>query len=173
MITFRPAGLSQGTKLPVIPTATGAENIPRFSSKEALGALRPIPDDAFEADDRIKMVESRLGASEKSNSVLLQEVIRLQGELRAMIRRNEEDIKVSLLLLLLLCVAVVVVCCCSYRVLLLLLLFVVVVIVCCFCCYCVVLLLLLLRVVAIAVVCCLLLLLCVVAVVVIKCCCNC
>lgn len=44
-------------------------------------------------DDRIRQIESRVSVSEKSNRALLEEVVRLQGELKATIRRNEDIIR--------------------------------------------------------------------------------
>ncbi|XP_055878047.1 putative leucine-rich repeat-containing protein DDB_G0290503 isoform X5 [Biomphalaria glabrata] len=57
-----------------------------------MGALK-VATEILDGDDRVKLLETKLGVSEKSNRTLLEEVIRMQNDLRLMIRRNEENIK--------------------------------------------------------------------------------
>ena len=45
------------------------------------------------ATERVKQLESRVAIAEKSNRTLLEEVVRLQTELRGTIKRNEELIR--------------------------------------------------------------------------------
>ena len=45
------------------------------------------------ANERVKQLESRVSIAEKSNRALLEEVVRLQTELRTTIKRNEELIR--------------------------------------------------------------------------------
>ncbi|CAL1541583.1 unnamed protein product [Lymnaea stagnalis] len=92
-----PPGPLPSSKLPIIPSATapqGSDNrlVPVLSNKDTMGALKAAAD-LYEGDDRLRVLETRLGVSEKSNRALLEEVIRMQGELRLMVRRNEESIK--------------------------------------------------------------------------------
>ena len=47
-------------------------------------------------DDRMFSLETRLGVTEKSNRALMEEVIRLHSDLRLSVRKNQENIKVSL-----------------------------------------------------------------------------
>ncbi|XP_059170731.1 putative leucine-rich repeat-containing protein DDB_G0290503 isoform X2 [Physella acuta] len=87
----------QTSKLPLIPTATApshSENrlVPVLSGKDGMGAFRTAAD-LYEGDDRVRILETRLGVTEKSNRALLEEVIRMQGELKLMVRKNEESIK--------------------------------------------------------------------------------
>ena len=44
-------------------------------------------------DDRYRQLESRVNVAEKSNRALLEEVVRLQSELKSTIRRNEDIIR--------------------------------------------------------------------------------
>ena len=46
-----------------------------------------------EGDDRVRQIETRLNVAEKSNRALLDEVVRLQGELKFAVRKNEENIR--------------------------------------------------------------------------------
>ncbi|XP_055878046.1 putative leucine-rich repeat-containing protein DDB_G0290503 isoform X4 [Biomphalaria glabrata] len=89
---------SQGTsKLPLIATATPSQGVesrlfPVITQKDNMGALK-VATEILDGDDRVKLLETKLGVSEKSNRTLLEEVIRMQNDLRLMIRRNEENIK--------------------------------------------------------------------------------
>ncbi|KAK3782928.1 hypothetical protein RRG08_016307 [Elysia crispata] len=104
----RPAApLQPSTKLPLIPSATPPENrlVPvRPSNNVGKDYLRASAAGNFydlggdvgrdvRDEERMHILETRLGVTEKSNRALLEEVIRLQGELRLMVRRNEEGIK--------------------------------------------------------------------------------
>ncbi|XP_055878050.1 myosin heavy chain, striated muscle-like isoform X6 [Biomphalaria glabrata] len=92
------ASKSQGTsKLPLIATATPSQGVesrlfPVITQKDNMGALK-VATEILDGDDRVKLLETKLGVSEKSNRTLLEEVIRMQNDLRLMIRRNEENIK--------------------------------------------------------------------------------
>ena len=44
-----------------------------------------------EMDDRIRLLETRLSVTEKSNRALLDEVVRLQNELMSVSRKNEDS----------------------------------------------------------------------------------
>ena len=44
-------------------------------------------------DERIRQMEVRISVTEKSNRALLEEVVRLQSELKGQIRRNEETLR--------------------------------------------------------------------------------
>ncbi|CAG5124920.1 unnamed protein product, partial [Candidula unifasciata] len=81
-----PSGLSQTTKLPAITSVT-PEHKPRFGNKDTMGAFKTATA-LYDNNDNVKIY----GLSEKDRAPL-EEVVRLHGELRAMIRRNEEQIK--------------------------------------------------------------------------------
>ena len=49
--------------------------------------------DLLESDDKMRVLETRLGVTEKSNRTLLEEVLRLQNELRVTVSRNEQAIR--------------------------------------------------------------------------------
>ncbi|GFO32100.1 neurofilament heavy polypeptide-like isoform x5, partial [Plakobranchus ocellatus] len=106
------APLQPSTKLPLISSATPHDNrlVPvRPSNNVTKDFLRASAAGNFydfggpggeggggrdhRDEERMHILETRLGVTEKSNRALLEEVIRLQGELRLMVRRNEEGIK--------------------------------------------------------------------------------
>ncbi|XP_041365029.1 coiled-coil domain-containing protein 154-like isoform X3 [Gigantopelta aegis] len=60
--------------------------------KSAMGGLR-TGSDMHDAQDRVQFLESRLGVTEKSNRTLLEEVLRLQNELRVNVHRNEATLR--------------------------------------------------------------------------------
>ncbi|KAL8561223.1 hypothetical protein ACOMHN_024479 [Nucella lapillus] len=47
----------------------------------------------LESDEKMRLLETRLGVTEKSNRALLEEVLRLQNELRVTVARNEQSIR--------------------------------------------------------------------------------
>ncbi|XP_070186401.1 coiled-coil domain-containing protein 154-like isoform X2 [Littorina saxatilis] len=49
--------------------------------------------DAYETEEKMRVMESRLGLTEKSNRALLEEVLRLQNELRVLVAQNERAIR--------------------------------------------------------------------------------
>ena len=49
--------------------------------------------DLMETDDKMRVLETRLNVTEKSNRTLLEEVIRLQNELRTTVVSNERSIR--------------------------------------------------------------------------------
>ncbi|XP_076458834.1 uncharacterized protein LOC143292443 isoform X2 [Babylonia areolata] len=88
------------TQLPALPTATpppGAESqqmVP-FSMQRGKNSPIGIRNSAsmLESDEKMRMLETRLGVTEKSNRALLEEVLRLQNELRVTVARNEQSIR--------------------------------------------------------------------------------
>lgn len=46
-----------------------------------------------EPDERLRQMETRIHVAEKSNRALLEEVVRLQSELKGQIRRNEDTLR--------------------------------------------------------------------------------
>lgn len=89
----------QGPHLPALPTATpppGFESqlVPynMLRSKNNPAAIRHSAD-ILGAEDKIRVIETRLGVTEKSNRALLEEVIRLQNELRNAIVLNEQGLR--------------------------------------------------------------------------------
>jgi chaperonin cofactor prefoldin len=47
----------------------------------------------MDANDRVRLLETRIGVTEKSNRALLEEVVRLQSELKSNARRNDDIIR--------------------------------------------------------------------------------
>ncbi|KAK3091323.1 hypothetical protein FSP39_018929 [Pinctada imbricata] len=72
------------------------------SPRPGEGALVPLtrkaspgyrPPSELDSDDRVRQLEVRLGVAEKSNRALLEEVLRLQAEVKTTNRRNEDLIR--------------------------------------------------------------------------------
>ena len=93
----RPSGPLQ-SRLPAIPSATP----PLGGDNNWLVPVNRGDDKGFRSekftgdDDRMFSLETRLGVTEKSNRALMEEVIRLHSDLRLSVRKNQENIKVSL-----------------------------------------------------------------------------
>ena len=51
------------------------------------------PPSEIDSDERVRLLEVRLNVAEKSNRALLEEVLRLQGEVKATNRRNEDLVR--------------------------------------------------------------------------------
>ena len=47
----------------------------------------------LDSEEKMRVLETRLGVTEKSNRTLLEEVLRLQNELRVTVARNEQAIR--------------------------------------------------------------------------------
>ena len=88
------------TQLPALPTATpppGPESqqvVPysMFRGKNSPAGIRTSAD-ILDSDEKMRVLETRLGVTEKSNRALLEEVLRLQNELRVTVARNEQAIR--------------------------------------------------------------------------------
>lgn len=77
---FRPAGGSEVTSFPALPSS----NKP---------AQRRGSGNSSETGPRLRQLESRLNINEQSNRALLEELVRLQGELKSCVRRNEDSLR--------------------------------------------------------------------------------
>lgn len=88
------------TSLPALPTATPppgpesqfAQQINMLRSKNSPAGIRASAD-YLESEEKMRLMETRLGMTEKSNRALLEEVLRLQNELRVTVARNEQAIR--------------------------------------------------------------------------------
>nr|KAG5702448.1 hypothetical protein BaRGS_027535 [Batillaria attramentaria] len=87
------------TSLPALPTATpppGPESqlaqINMFRGKNNPANIRASAD-YLENEEKMRLLETRLGVTEKSNRALLEEVLRLQNDLRVTVARNEQAIR--------------------------------------------------------------------------------
>lgn len=74
----RPTGGQQGYSLPAITD----------SSEKSIRRNSPAPEGG-----RIRHLEGRVNLGEQSNKALLEELVRLQGELKGSIRRNEDTLR--------------------------------------------------------------------------------
>ncbi|XP_067670819.1 coiled-coil domain-containing protein 154-like isoform X4 [Haliotis asinina] len=86
-----PAKYSQ---LPSIPSPTPAADnqVVPFLGAGGRNGMRSNPD-LIEAQEKVNFLESRLGVTEKSNRALLEEVLRLQNELRTSVNKNENTLR--------------------------------------------------------------------------------
>ncbi|XP_025105725.1 coiled-coil domain-containing protein 154-like isoform X2 [Pomacea canaliculata] len=87
------------SQLPLLPTATpppGPESqlVPygMFRGKNSPAGIRHSAD-ILESEEKLRLLETRLGLTEKSNRSLLEEVLRLQNDLRISVVRNEQSIR--------------------------------------------------------------------------------
>ena len=78
MFSFRPGG---GSQLSSFPALTDANNAGHRGS--------PGPHEG----GRLRKLEGRLNINEQSNRALLEELVRLQGDLKSSIRRNEDTLR--------------------------------------------------------------------------------
>ncbi|KAF6031395.1 CCDC154 [Bugula neritina] len=62
-----------------------ARNTPEITAQNQI-----VPYNGAESDEKIKQLEMRINVTEKSNRALLEEVVRLQSELKGNVRRNDE-----------------------------------------------------------------------------------
>ncbi|KAL8566126.1 hypothetical protein ACOMHN_005102 [Nucella lapillus] len=93
------ASRSSVTQLPAVPSATpplGPEPQPILSGNIPGGRNSPAgiraSAEALESEVKMRVLENRLGVTEKSNRTLLEEVCRLQNELQLAVTRNEQAI---------------------------------------------------------------------------------
>ncbi|XP_046362158.2 paramyosin-like isoform X4 [Haliotis rufescens] len=86
-----PAKYSQ---LPSIPSPTPAvdNQVVPFHGAGGRNGMRSSVD-LIEAQEKVNFLESRLGVTEKSNRALLEEVLRLQNELRTSVNKNENTLR--------------------------------------------------------------------------------
>ncbi|XP_046569599.1 coiled-coil domain-containing protein 154-like [Haliotis rubra] len=86
-----PAKYSQ---LPSIPSPTPAADnqVVPFHGTGGRNGMRSSAD-LIEAQEKVNFLESRLGVTEKSNRALLEEVLRLQNELRTSVNKNENTLR--------------------------------------------------------------------------------
>ena len=78
---FRPAGGSEVTSFPALPASSN-----KSSQRRGSGNLN-------DATPRLRQLEGRLNINEQSNRALLDELVRLQGELKSSIRRNDNTLR--------------------------------------------------------------------------------
>ncbi|XP_031567106.1 coiled-coil domain-containing protein 154-like isoform X5 [Actinia tenebrosa] len=69
--------MNNPTNLPALPGTTDRRNSPPVSTE----------------GNRLRKLEGRISLSEQSNRALLEEIVRLQGELKNSVRRNEETLR--------------------------------------------------------------------------------
>ncbi|XP_064623698.1 coiled-coil domain-containing protein 154-like isoform X3 [Lineus longissimus] len=104
-----PYGHRVDTDVPVLPTTPQFPS--KFSALPNIHGVSPQPNqenqlvpfgrsgvlnastEGMEANDRVRLLETRIGVTEKSNRALLEEVVRLQSELKSTARRNEDVIR--------------------------------------------------------------------------------
>ena len=66
--------------------------VPYGATRGKLGTLQSSMD-GMDGDDKFRQLETRVNVAEKSNRALLDEVVRLQSELKTNLRRNEEIVR--------------------------------------------------------------------------------
>lgn len=102
MCIFRPPGQNQFPskyeQLPGIggetPRATNNNQIvPLRSTRKSSPSGFPSKDIDGDTDERVRQLEMRLAVSEKSNRALLEEVLRLQNDLKLTARRSEDVLR--------------------------------------------------------------------------------
>ncbi|XP_033753404.1 putative leucine-rich repeat-containing protein DDB_G0290503 isoform X3 [Pecten maximus] len=81
---------SRYSQLPNINTPRDGQLVPVQGRKTSPGYINSL--DA-EGDERLRQVEVRLSVAEKSNRALLEEVLRLQGDIKSSSRRNEDILR--------------------------------------------------------------------------------
>ena len=96
---FRPAQQfpSKFSQLPGIgsPTPNADNQLMPFTGGKAGGpggGTKPSWD-GVEPEERLRQLETRVNVAERSNRALLEEVVRLQGELKANNRRSDETLR--------------------------------------------------------------------------------
>ena len=70
----------------IVPLKSGRKSTP-------LGMGQRSNTDQYDTEERIRQLEMRLGVSEKSNRALLEEVLRLQNDLRIATKKSEDVIR--------------------------------------------------------------------------------
>ncbi|XP_050391480.1 coiled-coil domain-containing protein 154 isoform X2 [Patella vulgata] len=100
-----PAGFQRGsyTQLPAIPPNNSPQPGPdnqlvSFNNGTSPFSRKPVgrfpsSGDLLDAEEKVRSMEMRLNVTEKSNRALLDEVLRLQNELKVTVKRNEDTLK--------------------------------------------------------------------------------
>ncbi|XP_060080757.1 paramyosin-like [Ylistrum balloti] len=81
---------SRYSQLPNINTPRDGQLVPIQARKSSPGYLNSVDN---ESDERLRQMEVRLSVAEKSNRALLEEVLRLQGDIKSSSRRNEDILR--------------------------------------------------------------------------------